>query len=57
MKQRGYAISPRTNAFKLANACDPDLRNLVRGALLTGCRYSELARLRTKLTFPFGRVG
>ena len=27
---------------RLVNACDPTFRNLVRGALLTGCRYSEL---------------
>ncbi|MGB6939573.1 MAG: site-specific integrase [Xanthobacteraceae bacterium] len=31
---------------RLVNACEPDFRNLVRGALLTGCRYSELARMR-----------
>jgi integrase len=31
---------------RLANACEPAFRNLVRGALLTGCRYSELAALR-----------
>ena len=30
---------------RLVNACAPDFRNLVRGALLTGCRYSELAAL------------
>jgi integrase len=28
---------------RLVNACEPAFRNLVRGALLTGCRYSELA--------------
>jgi integrase len=27
------------------NACPPALRNLVRGALMTGARYSELCRL------------
>src|SRR5262249_60137271 len=27
---------------RLVNACEPAFRNLVRGALLTGCRYSEL---------------
>jgi integrase len=32
---------------RLVNACEPAFRNLVRGALLTGCRYSELGRLRT----------
>jgi integrase len=31
---------------RLANACDLDYRNLVSGALLTGCRYSELARMQ-----------
>jgi integrase len=31
---------------RLVNACAPDFRNLVRGALLTGCRYSELTALR-----------
>jgi integrase len=33
-------------AQRLINACDPDFRALVRGALETGCRYSELARLQ-----------
>ena len=28
---------------RLVNACEPAFRNLVRGGLLTGCRYSELA--------------
>jgi integrase len=32
-------------AARLLNACDPDFRPLVRAALETGCRYSELARL------------
>jgi integrase len=31
---------------RLVNACSPTFRDLVRGALLTGCRYSELTRLR-----------
>ncbi len=31
---------------RLLNACDPDFRRIVRGALLTGCRYGELCRLR-----------
>lgn len=31
---------------RLVNACDPAFRNLVRGALLTGCRYGELCRLK-----------
>jgi integrase len=30
---------------KLADACTGDFQNLVRGALLTGCRYGELTRL------------
>jgi integrase len=30
---------------RLVNACEPAFRNLVRGALLTGCRYSELANM------------
>ena len=31
---------------RLVNACEPDFRQLVRAALLTGCRYGELAALR-----------
>jgi integrase len=31
---------------RLIAACDPDFRKLVQAALFTGCRYSELARLR-----------
>jgi integrase len=31
---------------RLVNACDPAFRNLVRGALVTGCRYGELTRMR-----------
>jgi len=30
---------------RLINACNSDFRDLVTAALLTGCRYSELARL------------
>jgi integrase len=30
---------------RLVNACTGDFRNLVLGALLTGCRYGELTRL------------
>ncbi|MCL1892954.1 MAG: site-specific integrase [Holophagaceae bacterium] len=33
---------------KLLDACPPEFGNLVKGALLTGCRYSELARLRCR---------
>jgi integrase len=32
-------------AKRLVNACPPDFRALVRGALFTGARYSELSRL------------
>jgi integrase len=31
---------------RLVNSCDGAFRNLVRGALLTGCRYGELCRMR-----------
>lgn len=31
---------------KLINACAPDFRNMVKAALLTGCRYGELTHLR-----------
>ncbi len=30
-------------SMRLINAADPDFRNLVRAALVTGCRYGELA--------------
>ncbi len=33
-------------ARRLVNACPPDFRRLVQGALLTGCRYGELIALR-----------
>jgi len=33
---------------RLVNACSEDFRQLVRGALLTGARYGELAHLRVK---------
>jgi integrase len=32
-------------AKRLINACDPDFRKLIRGALLTGARYGGLAKL------------
>lgn len=38
-----YLIDPE--AARLVNACPLDLRQLVMGALLTGCRYGELAAL------------
>lgn len=34
----------RSECRRLINACDEDLRLLVRGALYTGCRYGELTR-------------
>lgn len=46
--------SPRVEYFELeeiikfVNACPPDFRSLVCGALYTGCRYSELARMRKR---------
>jgi integrase len=33
-------------ARRLVRACAEDFRDMVQAALLTGCRYSELARLR-----------
>jgi integrase len=36
----------RPECHRLMNACPEPLRLLVRGALLTGARYSELARMR-----------
>lgn len=33
-------------AVRLLNASEPDFRRIVRGALLTGCRYGELCGLR-----------
>ena len=35
-------------AVRLVNACGVDLRKLVTAALLTGCRYAELASLRAE---------
>jgi integrase len=35
-----------TECVRLVNACEPRFRDLVRGGLLTGCRYSELASMR-----------
>jgi integrase len=34
-----------SECVRLVNACEPAFRNLVRGALLTGCRYSELTSM------------
>ena len=30
---------------RLINAADPDLRDMIKAGLLTGCRYAELAAL------------
>jgi integrase len=35
-------------ATRLLNSCPPDFRHLVEAALLTGCRYGELANLRAR---------
>jgi integrase len=35
-------------ATRLLNACASDFRELVQAALLTGCRYGELTRLRAR---------
>lgn len=36
----------KDEARRLLNACGPDLRNLVHGALATGARYGEIAAMR-----------
>lgn len=38
----------RDEALRLTNASAPDFRQLVRAALLTGCRYGELVRMRAR---------
>ena len=35
-------------ARRLVNACEPEFRDLVKAALVTGCRYGELARFTTE---------
>jgi integrase len=35
---------PLPEAARLINACEPDLRALVRAGLEAGCRYGELVR-------------
>ena len=50
---------------RLINACEPDFRNLVRGALLSGCRYGELTRMTAAdfnrdvgtITVPLSKAG
>ena len=41
-----HAYLTRDEAIRLQNACDPDFRLLVRGALETGCRYGELCAMK-----------
>jgi integrase len=43
-------------AGQLLNACDPEFRDLVRAALLTGCRYSELVSLKVEDYKPDARA-
>jgi integrase len=40
-----HYLSP-SECVRLVNTCPPDFRALVRGALVTGCRYGELTRLK-----------
>ncbi len=47
---------PDDEARRLVNACPTDLRRLVSAALVTGCRYGELARLRAADFDATGRV-
>jgi integrase len=50
-----YLTEPE--CVRLVNACEPAFRNLVRGALLTGCRYSELTSMQvTDLNLDAGVV-
>ena len=44
------------DARRLVNASPADLRSLVTAALVTGCRYGELAKLRAADFDPIGRV-
>lgn len=38
----------QNECVRLINACQLDLRNLVKGALYTGCRYGEISKLLVK---------
>ena len=40
---------------RLMNACKGEYRNLVKGALLTGCRYGEIVSLRVEDYLPDAR--
>jgi len=52
VKPFGSADAPKVRYLteaeitRLVNACESDFRQLVRAALLTGCRYGELAAMR-----------
>ena len=42
---------------RLVNACEPDIRRMVQAALLTGCRYGELTRLKCEdVNFDAGSI-
>jgi integrase len=43
-------------ATKLLDACEPDFRDLVKGALLSGCRYGELVALQVGAVKPDQRA-
>ncbi len=42
---------------RLLNAAEPDFRDLLRAALLTGARYGELAALRVREDYDFDTIG
>lgn len=42
--RQGYLTEEQCR--RLLNACEPDFRRIVRGALETGCRYGELTRAK-----------
>jgi len=48
VKRRRLQYLTLPEAQRLLEACDPDLEQLVRGALYTGCRASELLKMRVK---------
>lgn len=45
-----------TESLRLVNACEGAFRDLVRGALLTGCRYGELTRMQAGDFTPEART-
>ena len=46
----------QAEAERLVNACPTDFRDLVRGALLSGCRYGELTRLQVRDFDPVAKT-